>query len=303
MVRRISPLVSTVSAAVFASGGCHPPESVWNTTSYAVAADDWQGDFLTGPVRFRREEQPAGLLAFYLDTSAPPDDYMNEIRLFRVSDGQEVPGGMERGRRIDGRELVPTEAWPRVSEYSGFVASEVLEEGWYVAGFDARAYRSFGPIVQANVAHWDMTDWSSRFLYGVAYARLRIGSGVDWVGTYVDVRAETGTVDFTVTLSSRLSAVDLESTEVTVLRAGMIVSCTEAFRGEEPGVALGVECPGLGHGDSVELRLVSDRVGHPMGAMRPQEIVIDRARWFYAVAPELGLDVLRAAYGIEGGGA
>jgi hypothetical protein len=214
---------------------------------------------------------------------------------------------MQNGRGIDGRELEPDA--PAYS--SGFVSSEILEEGWYVAAFDARDYRPYGPIwpYPSRGVVWGPLDYLTPSLDGVAYARLRIGDALEWVRTFVSVVYERGVVEFSLLLTSTVTGAVLEGSEVIVRRGGVVVPCSPVQYGDLDGYSyVFVACPGraaggLDHGDTVEVQLVSDQVGHPLGAMRPQEVVIDRDRpRAYPVAPEMGLDVLRAAYGIEGGG-
>ncbi|GAB4213211.1 MAG: hypothetical protein OHK0013_36860 [Sandaracinaceae bacterium] len=296
-------------AAPLALLACHPPDPAWPVTSYGIAVEDWQSDFLNSPLRFAGDERPTGLLGVYLSTFAPAEELRRvEIRLFRISDGREIPGALETGRRLDGAPLVTLDPWREPSDYGGFVASEPLEEGWYIASLDARAFRAFGPIDRApgRGLVWSPDPYPPD-LDGIGLARLRIGSSLEWVRTWVTFREDRDEVALTLSLTSTVPASELQGSEIFVLKDGLVVPCSEVFY-EDPATDLYVECPGqargwLAHGDTVEIRLVSDRVGHPMGTLRPQEIVIDRYRDLpYFVAPDMGLDLLRAAYGIEGGG-
>ncbi|MFO0712271.1 MAG: hypothetical protein U0353_20640 [Sandaracinus sp.] len=286
---RRSMLITAATGASLVAG-CHSVDPPYSTTQYAVAANDWQGDFLRvtpeTPLDYRLSD---GRLTYYLSTSFP-DCCTNAIRLFRLSDGMEVSGSMQDQRlTLDGRELPQDRPY---EVYPSFVAREDLPSGWYIAGFDARAYASQGPA---------FPFMSAPALDGVAYARLRIGDGVDWVRTHANVR--DGSVDVGLMLSSRVPTAELESSVVEVRRAGERVDCTRASTGEDPDHYIVVVCPGLQQGDTIEVRLVSDRVGHPTGEMQTQTILIDVGHPEHEVAPELGLDVLRAAYGIGGGGA
>ncbi len=285
--------------APLVAAGCHPVDRLPATIQFGITVNDWHGDFLGTPVTGLGYSAPDGLMGqlapwVIANTSACCND---PIRVFRLADGSEVSGGMRTGNvTIDGRIVPPpTPMVPGVA--SGFVARGALDDGWYLAALDARPYRPFGPLARF---HWvEAVD-------DVAFARFQIGRGVDWVQTYPVVREDEGTVDIVLLLSSPLPAAQLEGSRVEVRRAGILVDCTPASTGEDPTLGFGVTCQGLTHGDTIEVRLDSDRVGHPMGELRPQEILLDRDgplnRRGYPVAPELGLDVLRAAYGIEGDG-
>lgn len=277
---RPEPLLLLGSLLVLS--GCHT-EAVWNTTTYAVAVNDWQGDFLRAPARFD-DYLLEGRLLYHLSTSAPAGCCDPSLRLFRLSDGNEVPGSIQPGRTLDGRELP--------EGYASFVANETLADGWYIAFFDARPYRAFGPIEPFR---------SAPALGGVAYARFRLGDQVDWVRTSAILRDESGTVEIAVLLSSSVPLSELASSQVVVRSEGSVIDCTPASAGEDPVPVIAVSCTGLRQGDSIEVSLTSPRVGHPLGAMRPHELVIDRDRTIHVVAPDLGLDLLRATYGVGDG--
>jgi len=271
---------------VFALAACSSPAGGPLPIRYAIFVDDWHGDFLNVPMTlpgfgFPNPELGVGQLspAIYAFRSDCCDD---TVRLFRLSDGREIPGAMRTGStNVNGQVVTsnPTTV--------GFVAAETLEDGWYLGAVDARPYRQFARL---ELQYW------SQAIDDVAYARFRIGDGVDWVSTSIDSPTVIALV-----LSSRLPSAALESSRVEVRRAGLLLDCSRMSTGEDPELGVVVQCAGLADGDRIEVRLESDRIGHPTGEMSPQEIVVQPSQSF-EVAPDLGLNVLRTAYGIEGGG-
>ena len=279
---------SLTLGTVFALVACSSPAGPL-PIEYAVLVDDWHGDFLRNPVAgfdYPLYEPPlVGQLSRVVRFSRNATD---TLRVFRLADGLEVAGGTRDGSlTIDGRVLPPPEA----EIDRTFVADARLEDGWYLAAFDARGYRPR----QLRVLFWGQA------IDDVAYARFRIGDGVDWIRTRTNPWSETGETTIEVVFSSPVLLSDLDRTRVEVRRGAEVAECTSLPISDPTTSVLVLLCPTLVIDDRVQVRVESDLIGHPTGVMVPHEFVMDRLQDTYEVAPDLGLDVLRAAYGIAGG--
>lgn len=282
MKRKTSIFVGAISLTAACSS------SVLLPVRYAVLVDDWHGDFLRNPVTGFDSPLPVSLVGQLSRDIRPNRGATDTLRVFRLSDGAEVAGGMREGNlTIDGRVLPPPEA----AIDRAFVADAPLEDGWYLAAFDARSYRPR----RLEVLYWGQA------IDDVAYARFRIGDGVDWIRTRTSTVSETGEITLSVQLSSPVPLPDLDETRVEVRRGAEDISCTLFPLDVLTTRSLELLCPTLAVGDRIEVRVQSDFVGHPSGEMVPHAFMVG-AQASYDVAPELGLDVLRAAYAIEGGG-